>query len=68
MESHEINIGHINKNMQKNIGQSEFTGADYKQIFYNMECQLCGHFYFTSESNLVEGKCPKCQMDNFCET
>lgn len=62
MEIQEIQVGYINKNMQKNIGQSDFTGTDHKQTFYNMECQICGYFYFVSESNLAERRCPKCQM------
>lgn len=62
MDGQRFNVGYINKNKQKNIGRSDFTGTDQGTAFFNMECQICGHFYFASEPDLFEGRCPRCQI------
>lgn len=54
-------IGHINKNNQKNIGRTDNPGNDHQQWYYNMECLNCGHVYYSNGTDIWQRKCPKCQ-------
>ena len=54
-------VGYVNKNNQRNMGNSNKEGTGYGQMLYNMECQLCHFKYFANGCDVWQRKCPICQ-------
>lgn len=54
-------VGYINRNQQKNLGNTNQEGTDNNQYFYDMECLKCGHKYYANGTDIWQRKCPVCQ-------
>ena len=48
----------INRNGQKNLGNTGKPGNDHLQYIYKMKCTECGHTYGANGSDIFERKCP----------
>jgi predicted Zn-ribbon and HTH transcriptional regulator len=53
--------GYINRNRQKNVGETGEPGTDHMQQLYLMKCLDCGYEYKANGSDIWQRKCPKCQ-------
>lgn len=56
MKSKTTEKGFINRNNQKNLGQTQMG-----QSAYELECQECFYQYFANGFDIFQRKCPNCQ-------
>ena len=68
MKTQNTKTGSVNKNNQRNNGNTGIQGSDYLQEIYAMECLDCEHRYGANGSAIWERKCPECQHGDQCST
>jgi hypothetical protein len=54
-------IGHVNKNGQVVVRNTDLCDPDKNHSIYMLGCSYCSHVYGENGSNIFERKCPVCQ-------
>lgn len=57
-----LEMGHVNRNNQKNCGCTGKEGNHKGQLLYAMKCIECGYEYEANGCDVWLRKCPKCQV------